>query len=391
MIPRLRRSAGFFTSARRTLILGTGPLARELVEVIRSRAHSRYTIVGVVDESGATPVEPFPCPLAGTLDDLQRIMVDLKPDRIIVALAERREYFPLHQLVEARVRRGAIVESGEEVYEHLTRKIAIDVLTPSSVIFSKDFRPSSFSLTVTRGLSLFVATVGLIVFAPLFFLIAVAIKLDSRGPVLFVQSRIGRGGRRFKLLKFRTMRPTQAQRSEWVGDNDDQITRVGRWLRRFRLDELPQFVNILYGDMNLVGPRPHPTSNFELLSLVARNTPRYGDQIPYYSLRTMIRPGVTGWAQVRYHYANNLDEEMEKLRYDLYYIKNFSIWRDLLILFETIRVVLVGREREVPGLRASTDREGLSAPAHDEVLTPPRVLFPRHRSPLQVILSKRTV
>lgn len=391
MIPRLRRLAGFITSARRTLILGTGPLARELVEVIRSRAHSRYKIVGVVEESGLPPAEPFPCPRVGTLDDLPRIIADLKPNRIIVALDERRESFPLHQLVEARVRRGAIVESGEEVYEHLTRKIAIDVLTPSSVIFSKYFRPSRFSLTVTRGLSVFVAIAGLIVFAPLFFLIAVAIKLDSRGPVLFVQNRVGRGCRRFKLLKFRTMRPTQAQRSEWVCDNDDQITRVGRWLRRFRLDELPQFINILYGDMNLVGPRPHPASNFELFSLVARNTPRYGDQIPYYSMRTMIRPGVTGWAQVRYHYANNLDEEMEKLRYDLYYIKHFSIWRDLLILFETIRVVLVGREQNVPVWRTSTDSKALSASAPDEVLTPPRVLFPRHRSPPQVVLSKRTM
>jgi lipopolysaccharide/colanic/teichoic acid biosynthesis glycosyltransferase len=181
---------------------------------------------------------------------------------------------------------------------------------------------------------------GLVVLAPLLAVIALAIKLDSRGPLLFVHQRVGWRGRRFKLLKFRTMRPASGNTTEWARDNGDRITRVGKWLRRFRLDELPQFINIIRGDMNLVGPRPHPVSNFEL----------FLDRIPYYSLRAAIRPGVTGWAQVRYGYANNLEEETEKMRYDLYYIKHMSLRLDLRILAETARIVLLGRGSEAADL-----------------------------------------
>jgi lipopolysaccharide/colanic/teichoic acid biosynthesis glycosyltransferase len=165
-------------------------------------------------------------------------------------------------------------------------------------------------------------------------LIALAIRLDSPGPVLFVQDRVGLRGRHFRLLKFRTMLCGGPTTSEWVRDNEDRITRVGRWLRKFRFDELPQFVNILRGDMNLVGPRPHPVSNFTL----------FAERIPYYMLRSSVRPGVTGWAQIRHGYANNLDEEIEKMRYDLYYIKHLSFWFDVRILVDTVKVVLFGWE-----------------------------------------------
>jgi lipopolysaccharide/colanic/teichoic acid biosynthesis glycosyltransferase len=173
--------------------------------------------------------------------------------------------------------------------------------------------------------------VGLAVLAPLLAVIALAIKLDSDGPVLFVQERIGRGGRPFDLLKFRTMHPGE-QRSEWVQDNFDRITRVGKWLRHFRLDELPQLVNIMCGEMNLVGPRPHP----------ACNQAAFLERIAYYGLRSTVRPGVTGWAQVRYGYANNIEEETEKMRYDLYYIKNRTLLLDLVILIRTVGIVLLG-------------------------------------------------
>src|SRR6185503_5414293 len=140
--------------------------------------------------------------------------------------------------------------------------------------------------------------------------------------------------RTFRLLKFRTMRPAGAATSEWARDNASRLTRVGVWLRRFRLDELPQLVNILRGDMNLVGPRPHPVSNFPLFVLAMRNTPDCGESIPYYALRSLVRPGITGWAQVRYRYANDLEEEIEKIRYDLYYVKHMSVWLDLRVLLE---------------------------------------------------------
>ncbi|MGH8370648.1 MAG: sugar transferase, partial [Gammaproteobacteria bacterium] len=141
-------------------------------------------------------------------------------------------------------------------------------------------------------------------------------------------------------------------------DNNDRITPLGRILRKYRLDELPQFINVIRGDMNIIGPRPHPATNGELFTLVSRNTPECGDQIPYYSLRSSIRPGITGWAQVRYKYANGLDEEMEKLRYDLYYIKHYSLLLDFRILFETVKVVLLGHESDIgPALHTMTDRE----------------------------------
>jgi lipopolysaccharide/colanic/teichoic acid biosynthesis glycosyltransferase len=157
------------------------------------------------------------------------------------------------------------------------------------------------------------------------------------------------------------MRPERRVRSEWARDNGDRLTRVGRWLRRFRLDELPQLINILKGDMNLVGPRPHPVSNLPLFVLVMRNAPSCGEPIPYYALRWMVRPGITGWAQVRYQYANDLEEEVEKMRHDLYYIKHMSLCLDLRILFETVKTVLCGRESAAPvahGPTVAPTREG---------------------------------
>src|SRR2546425_860128 len=217
-----------------------------------------------------------------------------------------------------------------------TGPLAIESVSPGALAFSRDFSTARAHQVLARALSVAVAAAGLILFAPLMALVALVIKLGSRGPVLFVQDRAGLGGRPFRLLKFRTMHPVDGPTSEWARDNDRRITRAGRWLRKFRLDELPQFINMLRGDMNLVGPRPHPLSNFELFS----------GTVPYYWLRSLVRPGVTGWAQVRYGYANNLEEETEKMRYDLYYIKHRSFLLDVRILLDTARVVLLGRGAE---------------------------------------------
>jgi lipopolysaccharide/colanic/teichoic acid biosynthesis glycosyltransferase len=222
------------------------------------------------------------------------------------------------------------------MYERLTGKLAIEALTPSTIVFSEAFRKRRVQEMLLRALSIVSASLGLLVCAGPMLVIAVAIKLDSPGPVLFRHPRAGRGGRRFELLKFRTMRPASGVTSEWARDNEGRITRIGKWLRRFRLDELPQFVNVLRGDMNLVGPRPHPVSNFEM----------FAAHIPYYLLRSTVRPGVTGWAQVRYGYANDLDEETEKMRYDLFYIKHMSFGLDLRILAETAKLVMWGRRSQ---------------------------------------------
>ena len=328
--------------AERTLILGASPLARALVDEINARPRGRYLVIGVVGEETPPRAGAFDCPVLGVLDDLPRVIAAYRPQRIVIALGERRSRLPVDRLVEARTRDRILVEQGTDVYEWLTGKLAIESLTPSNVIFSRDFRPMRITQLATRAISVVAAVVGLALCLPLFAVVAVAVKLDSRGPVMFTQDRVGLGGRRFRLFKFRSMRDTAA-RSEWAADNGDRITRVGRVLRKYRLDELPQLWNVLRGDMNLVGPRPHPVSNFEMFVLVSRNTPMHGTQIPYYSMRASVRPGITGWAQVRYKYANGLGEEIEKLRYDLYYIKHYSLLLDLRILFETVRVILGGR------------------------------------------------
>ena len=314
----------------RVLVLGASPLARRIVAEIESQPQFGYAVVGVVDNTAAPA--PIDHAALASLGRIGKIVEDVRPDRIVVALAERRGNLPVAALVEARMR-GVTVEDGITVYERLTKKIAIESLTPGNLIFSSDFRNSKFEVAIGRAISLLASVVGLVAFAPLFGLIALAIKLDSRGSVLFVHERIGLHGRRFRLLKFRTMRCVEGNTSEWVRDNGDRITRVGQWLRKYRLDELPQFVNILRGQMNLVGPRPHPVSNLALFT----------ERIPCYSLRLGVRPGVTGWAQIRYGYANGLDEEIEKMRYDLYYIKHLSFWFDLRILVDTVKIVLFGR------------------------------------------------
>lgn len=317
----------------RALIVGATPLTHKLIQEIEAQPYHRYAIVGVADDLGGLATLSPRYPLLGPLTHLDKIIDEVRPDRVIVALTERRGRLPVRQLLEARVR-GTLVEDGLMVYERLTGKLAIESLTPSALIFSGDFRKARLDVALGRMLSFIVAVIGLAVCAPLFGAIALAIKIDSPGPVLFVQERLGLHGRRFRLIKFRTMRPAEGKTSEWERDNYDRITPVGKWLRKFRLDELPQFINIIRGEMNLVGPRPHPVSNFDLFLA----------DIPYYSLRCLVRPGATGWAQVRHGYANGLDEEIEKMRYDLFYIKHMSLELDLRILFETVKIVLFGRD-----------------------------------------------
>jgi exopolysaccharide biosynthesis polyprenyl glycosylphosphotransferase len=312
----------------RVLILGGGPLGAKLMEELDGSCNC---IAGVVDnerpEAGAWGNTPW----LGRVDRLTEIAQQVHADRIVVALSDRRGQLPLTQLLQSRVR-GIVVEDALEFYERRTGKMAIEALTPGALIHSNGFRNHGTPEAVARVVSVVAAVVGLVILAPLLALIAVAIRLDSRGPVLFMQDRAGMESQPFKLIKFRTMRPCDEHPSEWVRDNDARITRLGRWLRRFRLDELPQLINILRGEMNLVGPRPHPTCNQQI----------FMERIAYYGLRSTVRPGVTGWAQVRYGYANNIDEETEKMRYDLYYIKNRSLALDARILFETIVTMLRG-------------------------------------------------
>jgi len=325
---------------RRILVIGKTALGEQLARELQNRP-AFGVVVGVFDDQIATTTDSEDSVRAGALARLDAVIDNLSPSHIVVALTERRNRAPLMQaLLTSAFARGITIESGADWYERLTGKMALETWTPMSVIFAGKLRPSRLQQMVARVLSLTVAVVALVVLFPLFIVIALAIKLDSRGPVLFIQERLGAFGRPFNLFKFRSMHDAPGRRSEWEQDNLHHVTRVGKWLRRFRVDELPQLLNILRGEMNLVGPRPHPISNVELFTLVARNLNELtGAAIGCYALRTSVLPGITGWAQVRYHYANNLEEEIEKLRYDLYYIKHLSPWLDLLILFETVKVV----------------------------------------------------
>jgi exopolysaccharide biosynthesis polyprenyl glycosylphosphotransferase len=331
MIALLARLGAF---ASRVLVVGSGPLARRLVAEMLARPSVRCRIIGVVVDD-ARSVEPAVAALAaGPLDRLAAVIEELSPDRIVIALADRRGRLPMPELLAARLR-GVVVEDGVECYERLTGKIAIEALTPGLLIASRDLRKTHVDLAFGHALSLIVSITAIVLLLPLFAVIAFLIKLDSAGPILFVHDRVGVRGRRVRLFKFRTMRPAEGPTSEWERDNGHRITRVGRVLRRYRLDELPQLINVLRGELNLVGPRPHPVTNFALFS----------KEIPYYSLRSCVRPGLTGWAQVRQGYANGLEEETEKMRYDLYYIKHMTALLDVRILLRTIWIVLAGREQ----------------------------------------------
>ena len=327
----LFRMRGSRPAVSRILILGRGPLASKLIEELRAASGFNHVTVGIVDDEPHREGLQAEPPWLGPLDRLTEIVETARANHIVVALSDRRGRLPLKPLLTSRVR-GVVVEEALDLCERLTGKMAIEALTPGPLILSKGFKNSGAPETVARAASVAIAAAGLVFLSPLLALIAAAIKLDSKGPVMFVQARSGRDGRPFNLLKFRTMHPCEQRASEWVQDNSDRITRVGGALRRFRLDELPQLVNVLRGEMNLVGPRPHPVCNEEI----------FERHIAYYNLRSTVHPGVTGWAQVRYGYANNIEEETEKMRYDLYYIKNRTLRLDARILLETVGIILLG-------------------------------------------------
>jgi len=351
---------------KRTLILGTNAFSRTLAAEILGHPRCGSELVGMVSNGSDErehQLSGFGVPVLGTLDQLHEIILEHKPEQIIVTLPDLDASLVCHSLIEEKYCRHISIADGEALYERLTGKIAIDTSSHNALLFSNCYQVSRYSQNLSHALSIAAALVGLIVFAPLMLLVSILIKLDSPGPVLFVQKRMGMNNKEFNLLKFRTMLTQRCTSSEWAHDNKSRITRVGRYLRKFRLDELPQFINVLQSHMNLVGPRPHPAKNYSLYALVSRNMPVCGDQIPYYSLRALVRPGITGWAQVRYRYANNLEEEIEKLRFDLYYVKHYSFWLDLRIIAETVKVVVMGQEYRVEQAPNPGKRNVLAADA----------------------------
>ncbi len=325
------------------LVLGQSNLANAVTAELRKR--KRYRILDLMEPGEPGRVFKDGVPFVGSLDRGLRTIP--RTHRIVVALSERRGRLPIEALLDAK-RQGVAIEDGVHLYERLTGKLALDQLQPSHLIFAPELGRKSLHTYLLRIMSVLVAAVGLVMCAPLFAVIALLIKWDSPGPIFFLHERVGKDGRKFSLVKFRTMDAVVPSRSEWVRDNGDRITTVGRWLRKYRLDELPQLFNVLMGHMNVIGPRPHPASNYHLFM---RN-------IPFYTFRATVHPGITGWAQVRYGYANDLQEEIEKMRYDMYYIKYQSLRLDIEIIARTIGVILLGSETPPAGMPKDDSRFG---------------------------------
>ncbi len=329
----LRLYFGVRSPRSNILLLGTGRLAQELVREILRRPELGFCIRGFVDGDpdlvGVSLVNP--CVL-GLYQDLPRVVSEYGIDRVAVEIKDRRGRLPIQELLDIKTR-GIAVEDATSLYERVTGKIAIENLKPSWMIFNPGFQVSRRLLIQKRILSILVSTALLVAFSPLILLAMILIKLDSPGPVFFKQKRVGQEGRVFTLWKFRSMyRDAEATGPRWSqGKDDPRVTRIGRLLRRARLDELPQLYNIFKGDMSLVGPRPERPHFVNLLSKT----------IPFYELRHAVKPGITGWAQINFKYANSIEDTVEKLQYDLFYIKHMSVLLDCVITFETIKTVLV--------------------------------------------------
>lgn len=309
-------------------VLGGGERAAYLVDAISNHKSLGMRVVGWTDIGNGTSLTSREYG-----DALEKLSIDRSVSRVIVALSERRGTMPVRELLNVRLA-GIRVDYANSLLEKINGKIELDDLRPSALIFSEGFRLNNVALFIRRSASILISAVGLAVALPIIPIVALLVKLSSPGPVLFTQERVGRKGKRFTIYKFRTMRQdAEADGAKWATKNDPRITAIGKFLRKTRLDEIPQLWCVLKGDMSFVGPRPERPEFVQWLSGV----------IPYYNLRHIIRPGLTGWAQVRYTYGASLEETKEKLKYDLYYIKHMSLSLDLLIMFKTIKTVLLWR------------------------------------------------
>jgi sugar transferase (PEP-CTERM system associated) len=321
--------------AERVLILGTDDSAINVAREVLERKEGGYQIVGFVGDDpslvGKSLINPR---VIGVTSELETIVSDYHIDRIVIVLKERRNRLPLNSLLDIRLRDAIAIEESATFYERLTGKISLELLRPIWLIFSTHSRLVRMYRHWRRLLDVVAAFIGIILSLPLMLLTAIAIKLDSIGPVFYTQERVGMGDARFKIVKFRSMR-TDAEKhgAVWACQEDNRVTRVGRIIRKLRIDELPQFFNVLRGEMSFIGPRPERP---EFVRLLER-------EIPFYSQRHLVKPGLTGWAQIRYPYGASVKDAMEKLQYDLYYIKNQSPLLDVIILFETVRIVIFGR------------------------------------------------
>jgi sugar transferase (PEP-CTERM system associated) len=290
-------------------------------------------VVGFLDGKSERIGERLVNPgIIGTYDQLAQLVEKHHVDTIVVCMEDRRSVLPVQALLDCKVM-GLDVLDGHHLFEEAAGRISVDSLHPSALIFSEGFRRRLISRISKRFLDLVISAVGLVVLIPLFILVAALIRVDTPGPIFYRQTRVGLRGQPYLIWKFRSMRQDAEKHGPRCAEmNDPRVSRVGRWLRKARIDELPQLINVLKGEMSLVGPRPERPVFVETLRT----------QIPYYDIRHTVRPGITGWAQVKFRYGASQEDSHMKLQYDLFYVKNLSFHFDLTILIRTIRVILLG-------------------------------------------------
>jgi sugar transferase (PEP-CTERM system associated) len=316
------------------LILGTGEQARNIAGLIHDNPISGFEAVGLVGKGETDAAAPRHLSIVGQEADLPQLARDAGVARVVAAYEERRGALPVPELLRCRMD-GVLAEEREVMYERVTGKISVESLRPSYLIYGPGFSQPPLAVAIKRTVDILASMTGLILSSPVCVLAALLILLDSRGPLLFRQERVGQDGRVFKIIKFRTMQQNAEAVTGpvWATTNDARVTRVGRLLRLLRVDEIPQMLNVLAGHMSFIGPRPERP--FFVEELARAN--------PFYALRHTVKPGLSGWAQVRHPYGASVEDALEKLRYDLYYLKTMSLVFDLNIIMRTVGVVLFGK------------------------------------------------
>ena len=322
--------------AERLLFLGTSPIVQEISEYLRDHPELGLTAIGYLDDCTniSDPVPLSAMPRMGCLTELGDAVKQTMPDCIVVGMAERRGRLPVNELLDMRFA-GIRIEEAQTTYELTFGRVSVRELRPSQLIFSAELGPRRNRVFWQSIYSFVIALIVTVVTSPIMLLTAILVRVSSSGPILHRQQRVGRDGIPFTLYKFRSMRKDAEAVTGpvWAQKDDPRVTPVGRWLRKLRLDELPQLLNVVRGEMSIVGPRPERPEFVDTLT----------EQIPYYRQRHCVKPGITGWAQINLEYGDSLEDTIKKLEYDLYYIKNLAVSLDAYIIFHTLKVMVLSR------------------------------------------------
>jgi exopolysaccharide biosynthesis polyprenyl glycosylphosphotransferase len=320
--------------AQKILFLGSSQAVREIISQIAERPDLGMAALGYLDQDESAPEHICGVPLLGGMTALAQAVAEHRPDRIVVGMAERRNRLPMEELLQLRLS-GVHIEEAAATFETLFHRVSTRDLRPSQLIFSAELGPRAHSVAVQSIYSWLLGLIGLVATLPIMAVVALLVKMTSPGPALFRQTRVGLGGSTFTVFKFRSMYQDAEARTGavWATRDDPRITPLGWWLRRLRLDELPQLFNVIRGEMSVVGPRPERPEFVQILQ----------ERIPFYVQRHCIKPGITGWAQINYKYSDTIEDSLTKLEFDLYYIKNLALSLDAYIIFHTAKIMILGR------------------------------------------------